>query len=436
MKHTESVTTEFKREYTEDIKKTIIAFANTDGGTLYVGIENDGNVLGLDDFDGTTLKVSNSIRDSIKPDVSLFVSYDTEEVEGMDVLKITVQKGTACPYYLVGKGIRPEGVYVRHGVSSVPATETAILKMIKETDGETYEDVRSLNQELTFAETKNEFAAMNIPFEINQQKTLGIVSSGGMYTNLGLLLSDQCVHTIKLAVFEGLSKEIFKDRREYSGSLLHQMKDAFAFIDFCNRTRAEFDGLRRVDNRDYPVDALREALLNALVHRDYSFSSSALVSIFEDRIEFVSVGGLVKGISFDDIMLGVSVARNERLANIFYRLELIEAFGTGIPKIMRSYEGFSRKPKIEVTDNAFKITLPNTNVKTKDKQELTESEEIVMDLLVKQPSIIRKDVEKTLSVSQALAVRILNGLIQKGVIRTVGAGKNTRYVLANQNNKR
>ena len=151
---TENATTENKREFTPDINKAVVAFANTNGGAIYIGIADDGSVAGLADVDGTMLKISNSIRDSIKPDVTLFLDYQNEIIDGKAVIKVVVQRGTSCPYYLAGKGIRPEGVYVRQGVSTVPATETAILRMIKETDGEKYEDIRSLNQKLTFAEAK------------------------------------------------------------------------------------------------------------------------------------------------------------------------------------------------------------------------------------------------------------------------------------------
>jgi ATP-dependent DNA helicase RecG len=425
----ESSTLELKREYTPDINKAVVAFANTNGGTIYVGIDNNGNIVGIPDMDDTMLKISNTIRDSIKPDVTLFVNYQSEQVDGEAVIKVIVQKGTSSPYYLASKGIRPEGVYIRHGVSNIPATETAILQMIKETDGEQYEDVRSLNQELTFVEADKEFKTQNVPFGVQQQKTLRLMNTDGIYTNLGLLLSDQCIHTIKLAVFEGKAKAVFKDRREFTGSLLKQLNDVYEFIDRYNRNRSEIEGLRRIDNRDYPVEALREALLNALIHRDYSFSDSTLISIFDDRIEFTSIGGLVRGITFDDMMLGISVARNRNLANVFYRLTLIEAYGTGVPKIIRSYEGLGVRPQIEVTDNAFKITLPNTN-EIFEKLLLNENESVVMALLESKDAIVRKDVETALVVSQTMAIRVLKGLVDKGEIRAAGQGKNTRYVVS------
>jgi len=256
---------EYKKEYTANIIKTVIDFANTSGGTLYIGVSDDGKAIGVADFDETILKVSNSIRDSIKPDITLFIDYQQETVDGKILVKVVVQKGTSSPYYLTGKGIRPEGIFVRQGASTVPASETAILRMIKETDGEKYEDIRSLNQDLTFIETMKEFKEHNITFEESQQKTLGLVNMEGIFTNLGLLLSDQCVHTVKLAVFEGTEKAVFKDRREFTGSILKQLTDIYDFIDRYNRNRSEVNGLHRTDKRDYPVEAVREALLKGLV---------------------------------------------------------------------------------------------------------------------------------------------------------------------------
>lgn len=431
----ESKTIEYKREFTDDIKKTVIAFANTDGGKIFVGVADDGNILGVSQPDMVTLQVNNAIRDAIRPDVTLFTETLVEQLDEKPVVVILVQRGTARPYYLSGKGIRPESVFVRQGPSTVPATETAILNMIKETSGDSFEVARSLNQQLTFDEASEYFKRKSIAFENSQKKTLGLIGDDGMYTNLALLLSDQCTHTIKLAVFEGDRKAIFKERREFSGSLLHQLEEAFTFIDRFNRTRSEFKRLDRIDMRDYPPEAIREALLNAIVHRDYSFSSSTLISIFDDRIEFTTIGGLVKGITLNDIMLGVSILRNQHLANIFYRLNLIEAYGTGIPKIMAAYDENSIKPKIEVTDNAFKISLPNINnlsssFSSEQKDFLSTRENQVMQLIDQKGYIQRKDVELALEISQQTSVLLLRNLVEKGLVKKVGAGKLVKYTRA------
>ncbi|NLD10148.1 MAG: AAA family ATPase [Clostridiales bacterium] len=431
MNMTEGSTIEFKRIYVNDIAKTAVAFANTKGGRIYIGIEDDGTVAGIDDADDVMLKCTNNLRDSIKPDITLFSECRMENIEGKDVIVLEIQKGTASPYYIASKGIRPEGVFVRQGSSTVPATETAILKMIKETDGDEYEDVRSLDQNLTFLEAVKVFDNENIPFGLTQQKTLGIINTDGVYSNLGLLISDQCVHTIKVAVFEGTEKLVFKDRTEFTGSLLKQLSDVFEMLGRYNRTHSEFVGLYRVDTRDYPIEAIREVLLNALVHRDYSFSGSILISIFDDRIEVVSLGGLVKGITYDDIMLGASIPRNKKLANLFYRLKLIEAYGTGMPKIISCYKECYTKPTIEVSDNAFKITLPNMNLAGKEIMtgSLTVKEKACYELFKGERELTRKQVESSLTVSQPFAVKILNGLVDKKLIDRVGKGKNTRYEL-------
>lgn len=430
----ENKTTEFKRIFVDEIKKTVIAFANTNGGIIYIGIDDNGDIIGIDNVDDTILRVTNTMRDAIKPDITMFMDCICEKINNKDVVKIIVQTGTSKPYYLAKKGIRPEGVFVRQGASSVPATETAILKMIKETSGECFEIARSINQDLHFNYLESIFKDKTIPFNENHKKTLGLIGEDNTYTNLGLILSDECPYTIKIAVFEGNIKTVFKDRYEFKGSMLKQLEESYNYIDRYNSTKAEFKGLNRIDIRDYPIEAIREALLNAVVHRDYSFSSSILINIFNDRMEFISIGGLVKGITYDDIMLGISIARNKNLANLFYRLKLIEAYGTGIMKIQASYTDFTYKPKIEVSDNAFKIILPNKNAIINEsvntiKYSPNTNAEKVLSLLRQKQTIIRKDIEKELNVSQATAILLLNKMQKENLIVKVGAGKNSRYIL-------
>ena len=247
---TENKTTELKREYVDDIKNTVVAFANCDGGTIYIGINDDGSIRGVDDADETMLRVTNAIRDAVRPDVTMFVDCGGEDIDGKQVVRVTVRRGTARPYYLRGKGIRPEGGYVRQGASTVPASETAILDMIKETGGDSYEAARSLIQQLTFDKAAEFFKRRGVSFGAAQMRTLRMIGEDGMYTNLAFLLSDQCAHSLKMAVFEGGRKSVFKDRLELSGSLLAQLDGAYEFIDRFNRTRAEFDGLDRIDRRD------------------------------------------------------------------------------------------------------------------------------------------------------------------------------------------
>lgn len=443
MRFQETETVELKSIVMDDLKKEIIAFANCDGGTLYVGVADDGTVLGVENADECALQISNMMRDAVKPDVTMFIHYETLDCGGKAVVAVNIQRGTNRPYYLAKKGLRPEGVYVRQGYSSVPATDTAIRQMIKETDGDSFENMRSINQALTFETTKKEFEKRNIAFGQPQMQTLKLVSADGIYTNLGLLLSEQCPHTIKAAVFEGTNQNVFKDRREFSGSLMQQLNEVYDYIDFHNQTHATFQKLLRIDTRDYPEVAVREALLNSLVHRDYSFRASTLISIYEDRIEFVSIGGLLPGLELDDLMMGVSVCRNPHLANVFYRLQLIEAYGTGMKKIMGAYADIPVQPKIATTNNAFKIILPNVNATPKTVKSpkeienaaasvLDSNEEKILQFLMEHPMITRKEAQALLEVSQSTAGRILKAMVDSGQIKQLGGSRTTRYELSKQ----
>lgn len=446
----ESETIELKEVVVDDIKKEIIAFANCDGGKLYIGVRDDGTVVGLDNADSISLQISNMVRDAIKPDITMFLHYETIVENGKNIVAVDIQRGTDRPYYLAKKGMRPEGVYVRQGYSSVPATDTAIRRMIKETDGDRFETMRCLNQNLTFEATKKEFELRKTDFGSQQMRTLKLVDQDGLYSNLALLLSDQCVHTVKVAAFQGTDQTIFKDRREFAGSLMRQMNEIYDFIDFRNQTHATIEKLYRVDVRDYPEIAVREALLNLLVHRDYSFSASAFISIYADRIEFVSIGGLLPGIDLEDVMVGLSICRNQNLANVFYRLHLIEAYGTGIGKIMKAYEGMQKKPVIETTKNTFKIILPNINAKyeteeatmlevksgtpftTISKKKISDEEEKILEYTRIHGVITKNNAIELLEVSASTASRVIRKMVRSNLLKQNGKARNTHYTIADK----
>ena len=410
----------------------MVAFANTCDGTIYIGINDRGEIVGVENSDDAMERAGASIRNSIKPDISMYVTLNLKKIENKNIIVIKVQRGASRPYYIAEKGLKPSGVYIRQGTSSVPASEDYIRQMIKETDGDSFEKLRSLNQDLTFNYADMIFEKADINFSDIQKRTLGIIGEDNLYTNLGLLLSDQCLHTLKIAVFEGKEKSIFKDRKEFKGSLIKQVTEGFEYIELLNKTKATFEGLIRKDERDYPVEAIREALLNAVVHREYSFGASTLINIYEDRMEFVSLGGIVTGLSLEAIMLGVSQSRNEKLANIFYRLHLIEAYGTGIQKIILNYEKYKVKPIIKTEVGVFQVVLPNIhyqeNIDEKESQffDLSNNQKTILELL-KQEEKTRKEIEIYIGLSQTRVITLLKELIELGVIEKIGRGKNIKY---------
>lgn len=311
--------------------------------------------------------------------------------------------------------------------SSVPAGDEAIRQMLKESDGTAFDRARSVNQELTFAYAQQVFQDRQLAFDDAHKRTLGLLDVDGYYTNAALLLSDQCGHIIRCAVYEGTGKSKFKTRKEFSGSILKQLDDTFSFLSLNNNLRSAFEGLRRIDYADYPEESLREALLNAVVHRDYDYSGSIIINIYEDRMEFISLGGLVKGLTLEDIRGGVSQPRNTVIANVFYRLELIESYGTGIQRMLESYAGSGVGPEFAPAPASFVVTLPNRNAEKRDEPDLSR-EERVLRLLAERGSITRKDVEQLLGCSPFPANKVLNTLLGQRKIVKTGAARGTKYL--------
>ena len=433
MKFDESETIELKEIYTSGIRKEIVAFANTKGGIIYIGVSDRGEIVGIDNADFVMQQLSNTLRDSIRPDISMFTNIEFLQEEDKTLLKITVNQGTKKPYYLSDKGIKPSGVYIRSGTTSAPATEDSIRMMIKTTDGDSFEKNRSMVQELTFNSLSEELEKRNLEFTEVQMENLGIMTLDKIYTNMGLLVSDQCSHSIKFAIFQGIDKSVFKDRKEFTGSLFEQLTDAYKLIDFYNGTKANFHDLMRTDERDYPEDAIREALLNAIVHRDYSFSGSTLINIYIDRLEIISLGGLVSGLSLEAVMMGASQSRNERLAALFYRLKLIEAYGTGISKIISSYKKTGIEPIFENVEGAFRVILPNVNTATNviniDNLDVEDERYLpILNIFSQQKEFTRKDVEDVMGIGTTHAINTIKEMIDKNLIEKIGKGKKTRYI--------
>lgn len=343
-----------------------------------------------------------------------------------------------------------------------------------------YEELRSLEQELSFGYAKSIFSQREVTFEEAQMHTLGLTEPNGLYTNLALLLSDQCPHLIKAARLHGNPGDFsFQDRAEFSGSVFKQLEGVFDFVDRHNSLQSTFGGLYRNDSRDYPTEAVREVLINAVIHRDYASSAPLLVKVYDTEIEVVSYGGLVPGLELDDIFTGISSPRNRRLAEVFHRLGIIEAYGTGIQRVFGAYRVDDLSPSFVCTPHVFKVSLPNRNApevapacsaaiarnqkrgqgpdgylqsrtdagapsalnrqrhdasrrRIEDYHLTFDPADIAKTLEYTQVhgAITRSQVEKLLGVRQTTAGKILRQLVDAGSLVQEGRGPQTRYRLA------
>ncbi|MBQ8418006.1 MAG: putative DNA binding domain-containing protein [Phascolarctobacterium sp.] len=432
----ESEKVEFKLQVTDDLYKEVIAFANTMGGTIYVGIDDNGNVVGVNNIDETSNRITNGIRDSIHPDITMFVKYTLQEDS---VIRINVSEGTYKPYYLKSKGLKPTGVFIRQGTSIAPASPEQIRQMIKNTDGDVFEEMRSIEQELSFNDAKKDFALRDIAFDESKYVALGLRNIyDNSYTNLALILSDQCPYTTKVAIFGDDDNTALKITKEFSGSIFKQLNEAYSFISLANNTRSDIQGLYRIDKKDYPDEVLREALLNSLIHRDYSFSGSVIININDSNMEFISLGGLVPGLSPEDIRAGISQPRNKNLAAIFHRLKLIESYGTGIRKIFKNYKDLAYEPRILTTPNTFKLVVPNMNKtlrvsESKDATNVylpvTPQMKAVLKYLEEHKEIRDDELQKLLGIKKTRAYLLVKQMEKYNLISTIGRGAHKYYVM-------
>lgn len=427
----ESEIIELKQELNKNIKKEIVAFANSKGGTIYIGIDDDGNVIGLKNVNEDVESLSGMIREGIIGNLTLYTSIDVKSIENKNIIELHITSAPEKPYYLADKGLKPNGVYLRHGSSSIQATDEIIRKMLIESSYKKYEDEISKNQDLTFNYAKELFNNKNIDFKRSKYMSLKMLTEDN-YNNLALLLSDQNPFTIKCAIFEGKDKTIFKDRKELKGSSLKIVEDAFYYMNLSNHIESNFKGLQRIDKKDYPDFALRESLLNAVIHRNYYFDGSILLSIFADRVEINSIGGLISNLTLEDIYSGVSSSRNPNFAEIFHRLNYVENYGTGIGRIIKEYESDEKQPIIELSENVFKIILPNRNYKENKIIQINKNltkEESIIEFIKINDRITRADVENLLNIGNTRSKQIINNMLEKDIILKKGTGKNTYYVL-------
>ena len=310
--------------------------------------------------------------------------------------------------------------------------------MIYESESIEY-NTQILDQDLTFEEAKKIFKRYRVEFSEGKYIALGLRNlQDGQYTNLALLFSDQCPHTTKVAVFNDTANLTFKDSKEFGGSIFKQLNDAYSYLSLCNRTAAVIKGPELIEKSDYPEGALREALMNALIHRDYRFSGSIVINVFETAIEFISIGGLLPELALEDIKKGVSRCRNPKMAEVFHRLGLIEAYGTGIRRIFALYEENSVQPTIQVTPNTFKIILPNRNAEVEQNQpEISESSsvadrssiQLVLEYLAEYGEMTDEELQELLNVKRPRAFLISRQMVEENLIHIEGHGNKRIYRL-------
>ena len=358
--YVETNNVELKEILIDEIKNEIVAFLNSNDGTIYVGVDKNGNPKPIDDYrerDNMDIKVSNWIQEAFYPlPTGLIKHYFNDD----NIMVIEVKKGEERPYYLKEKGPRPSGVYKRVGATTRKANDSEIMLMLLDSKNYSYEGDISDEQQLTFKYLSDICDENNIKHDKRSLVSLRIVNNEGKFTNLGLLMSDQSPIVIKFAKYDKNLNFIVK--KEYKGSLLKVLDNVLEGAENYNDISAIIDGSswKRIETISYPGASLREAILNAVAHTNYFIRSNIKIEFYDDKVKITNPGGIYQA-TLEQILDGVQTYRNPGLVNILSKLHYIENFGSGIPRILEAYENSDRKPIFEPSENFFILKLPNMN---------------------------------------------------------------------------
>lgn len=412
----ENNTLEFKETVdTNSFLKTICAYANYSGGTIIFGICDDGTKKGIDNPVAACLNLENKINDSIKP-----VPNYSLEINEDQTITLKVKKGMFAPYYYKGK------TYKRNDSSTIEVDRLELNRLILEGMNQTYEEQVSQSQNLLFSQLEKEMSQKigvdKITIDI--LRTLGLYKNG-KYNNAAALIADENQY---------MGVDIIRYGKNINELMEREIYDSMSIFTMYHQTLKMFrkyylfekiEGSQRTQKEIIPKEAFRETLANALIHRLWDINSRIRVSMFANRIEITSPGGLPSEINEKEYLEGqVSFLRNPIIGNVFFRLGYVEMFGSGIKRIKESYNGVLVKPEFEVYDNSITVILPVSNLEI----ELTDDEELVLDVLSLNLKMSRMQIEEKTKLNKSKIIRVLNSLSEKGVVQKSGSGPNTKYV--------
>ncbi len=412
----ESRTLEYKSELNNSFLKTVSAFSNFGTGKIMFGIADDGKILGVDNPDQRCLDIENKINDSISPKPDYMLSINRFN----NVITLEVREGYYKPYLYKGKAYR------RSDTSSVVVDQIELKRLTLEGNNMYFESLSCNYGDMSFKELEEKLIdKLGIKMVTDDTlKTLGLYTKDGRLNNAASLVSDRnCFPGIDIVRFGNSINEILDRESFINISILTQYDKAIMMY----RRYYQYEQIKGVDRNiieKVPEKAFREAVANALVHRTWDINANIRILMFENKIEISSPGGLPSGISEDEYLNGnISILRNPILGNIFFRLQYIEMFGTGIKRIKGSYKDCPIKPHFEIKDNSITIILPTLS----SEVSVTSDGSKVLELLNSEMRYSSSEIANELNWSKDKTIRVLNVLIEAGYVVKYGIGRGTKY---------
>ncbi len=464
----ESKTIEFKEKMPKNnsIVKTVIAFANTSGGKLIIGVRDNKEIVGIQDENIFDLqdKIISLIFDSCQPNI--LPEIYTINIEDKLLLVIEIFRGNLLPYYLKSKE-KKDGVYIRVGSSNRLADENMLIELQRQRVHRGFDEEENFEfslDELDLDVIYHEFDKIKRDCDEEKLKNLKLIknfNNQSLPTNALLIALGEFDNVlIKCARFKGTTMESFIDKKEFSENLFTIVEKTIGFLKNHLNLNAHIVGLQRVEEYEIPLLALREIILNAIIHRDYTRNSDIKIAIYDDMVEIISVGGFINGLTLEDISGGRSELRNRVLANLFKELGYIESWGSGIQKVRKLCDEhnirFEINEKGTFVEALFYRPLNNTSVPKNAKEvpnttgnDRIAGEEVsntveyrripankIIEYIQKHGSVTSKDIQSLVGIKTSRAKEILSTMIHDGILEKVGKTRGSYYILKRSTEKK
>lgn len=412
---------EYKSKLTDKLEREVVAFLNYhEGGNIYIGIDDKGNAVGVENIDSTQLRIVDRIISNILPSTLGLFDVVTENISGKDIINIIISSGTEKPYYLKTQGMSPNGCYIRVGSSVQQMTTAMIEETFSKRTRNTLGNIGSPRSELTFEQLKIYYEEKGLKLNEQFRTSLELLTKKGELNYIAYLLADENGTSIKVAKYAGMDKVDLVENEEYGYCCLIKAADrVLEKLNIENKTFAKITSTKREEKNLVNKVALREAVINAIVHNDYSREVPPVFEIFSDRIVITSYGGLVDGLSEEDFFKCCSMPRNRQLMRVFKDVGLVEQLGSGMSRILKYYD----KSSFEILPNFIKLTFKFNVSDDTLNDTLNLNYTSILKCIVKDKNITINNISEITGVSKITVKRYLLKMQNEGRIKRVGSKK-------------
>lgn len=434
----EDVRNEFKVKLTDKFEEEVISFLNTNGGNIYIGINDKGDIIGINgNIDLLQRTIKDKIKDNIMPSTLGLYDVVVLEENKKKYIKIIIAKGSEDPYYIKGMGLTPDSCFIRVGSSIQGMPYDMINNRVNKRTRNSLRNIISPKQDLTFSQLKIYYEEKGFNINNNFLKQLDLYTDDGKYNYNAYLLADNNTISIRFGKYEGTNAVDLIENEDFGNcSIIKATKNILNKIEIENRIFTKIEYPERKEIKMYDFAAVREAVVNAIVHNDWSNEYAPKFEMFSDKLVISSNGGIQASTTKEEFLEGYSLPKNKELMKVFNDLDLVEQMGTGIIRILQSYD----KKSFEFFPNFIRVTFPFNKDKfreeTEKNAELTETQKSIINLMLDSPTITQEALSKLLGVNIRTVQRNIKTIIEKGLIERTGATKKGEWIVKSEREKK